>query len=184
MTIKWKNSYQHYGTLSISLHWFMLLLLIIVYASIELRELYPKGSDTREAFKTWHFISGLTVFTFVWFRLFIRWSQLKPVIFPEPSAWQQLSARVLQITLYFLMIALPLSGWLILSAEGNSIPFYGFELPALITQNKPLAEEVEEIHEIIATTGYFLIAMHVVAGLFHHYRLKDNTLIRMLPKKQ
>jgi len=183
MAVRWKNSYQRYGALSISLHWLMLLLIIAVYSCIEFRELYPKGSDPRATLKSWHFMLGLTVFTLVWFRLLVRWSHLKPVISPEPAAWQQLSARLVHISLYILMIGLPVSGWFMLSAAGKSIPFYGFELPALIAKNKPLAKQIKEIHEIVATTGYFLIATHALAALFHHYRLKDNTLSRILPAK-
>ena len=63
------NTNDRYGSLSIAMHWLMFLLLIGVYACIELRELYPKGSDPREALKTWHFTLGLTVFVLVWLRL-------------------------------------------------------------------------------------------------------------------
>ena len=54
-----------YNSFSIGLHWLMLVQLIAVYACIELRELYPKGSDPREALKTWHFMLGLSVFVLV-----------------------------------------------------------------------------------------------------------------------
>ena len=44
---------QKYSTLSIAMHWLMALLIIGVYACIEIREFYPKGSDPREALKMW-----------------------------------------------------------------------------------------------------------------------------------
>jgi len=50
-----RNTADRYGSLSIGIHWLMLLLFIAVYAFIELREIYPKGSDPREAMKAWHF---------------------------------------------------------------------------------------------------------------------------------
>jgi len=59
--MQWRNNKERYGTLSIGLHWSMLLLLVVVYACIELREFFPKGSDLREALKTWHFMLGLAV---------------------------------------------------------------------------------------------------------------------------
>ena len=83
----WKNTNNRYGTLSIGLHWLMLLLLIAVYASINLRELYPKGSDPREALKVWHFMLGLCVFVLVSIRLYARLSAPTPSITPEPAAW-------------------------------------------------------------------------------------------------
>ena len=50
----------------------MLLLLVAVYACIELRELFPKGSDPREAMKTWHYMLGLSVLVLVSLRLVVH----------------------------------------------------------------------------------------------------------------
>jgi hypothetical protein len=50
--MRWRNSTDRYGSLSIGLHWLMLLLFVAVYACIELRGYFPKGSDPREALKT------------------------------------------------------------------------------------------------------------------------------------
>jgi cytochrome b561 len=178
----WRNASGRYGSLSIALHWLMLLLLTAVYASIELRELFPKGSDPREAMKTWHFMLGLSVFVLVWLRLAIHATAGPvPPVEPTPERWQALAARLMHVTLYLFMIAMPLLGWLILSAEGKPVVFFGLELPALSGENKQLAKTVEEIHEAVGVAGYWLIGVHAVAALFHHYVLRDNTLRRMLP---
>ena len=56
------NRIQRFSNPTIALHWLMAILLVAVYLLIELRELYPKGSDPREAMKAWHFMLGMTVF--------------------------------------------------------------------------------------------------------------------------
>src|SRR5574340_8052 len=94
-TMSWKNTTNRYGALSIGLHWLMLLLLAAVYAAIELREIFPKGSDPREALKALHFMLGLSVFALVWLRLAIRLSGPTPRIEPEPAAWEKLSSTVM-----------------------------------------------------------------------------------------
>lgn len=177
----WKNTASRYGALSIGIHWLMLLLFIAVYACIELRELYPKGSDPREALKTWHAMLGMLVFVLIWLRLAARLSGPTPGIQPEPPSWQQISAKLLHLALYALMIVMPLTGWLLLSASGKPIPFFGLELPALIGINKDLAKPIKEVHEFIGTAGYYLIGLHAAAALYHHYIQRDNTMIRMLP---
>lgn len=174
----WKNTADRYGALSIGLHWLMLLLLIAVYACIELREIYPKGSDPREALKIWHFMLGLTVFALVCVRMGLRAVQLTPRILPPPVQWQQLAANTVHVALYVFMFAMPLIGWSILSAEGDVIPF---SLPPLLGESEETAELMEEIHEVIGTVGYFLIALHAFAGLYHHYVIRDNTLMRIVP---
>lgn len=178
-----RNTIDRYGSLSIVLHWLMLLLIIAVYACIELREFYPKGSDLREALKTWHFMLGLSVFVLVWVRIYARLTAPSPRITPEPASWQSLSAKLVHIALYALMIGMPLLGWLLLSAAGKPIPFFGLELPALVSKNKDLADLIKEIHETVGTAGYFLIGLHALAALFHHYVVRDNTLLRILPNR-
>jgi len=175
------NTRDRYGAASIAMHWLMFLLLVAVFSCIELRELYPKGSDMRAALKSWHFTLGLTVFALVWLRLALRLSQAVPAITPQPARWQDILGKLVHLALYAFMIGMPLLGWLILSGEGKPVPFYGLELPGLIAENEALAEDFEELHKTIGEIGYYLIGLHTLAALFHHYFLKDNTLRRMLP---
>jgi len=170
---------DRFGSPTIFLHWFMLALLAAVYTCIELRTFWPKGSDLRELLKTWHFMLGLSVFALVWIRLYARVRGGTPPIVPAPPAWQMKFGHVMHLALYLLMICMPIAGWLILSAEGKTIPFYGLELPPLIATDKPLAKQIEEIHETVGTIGYWLIGLHAAASLFHHYVQRDNTLARM-----
>ena len=182
--MNWKNTTDRYGSLSIAMHWVMLLLLIGVYACINLREAFPRGSDLREGLKMWHFMLGLAVFALVFLRMAIRLAGASPRIQPEPVAWQTRLAGLMHLALYAFMIAMPLLGWLTLSAAGKPIPFFGLHLPALLGVDKALAGSLEEIHETIGTLGYYLIGLHAAAALFHHYVVRDNTLLRMLPRRK
>jgi cytochrome b561 len=175
------NSADRYSRLSIGLHWLMLVLLIAVYASMELHEFFPKGSAVRSGLKTWHYMLGLSVFCLVWVRLAARALTPTPPIKPTLPQWQMRFSLWMHLALYLLMISMPLLGWLVLSASGKPIPFFGLELPALIVKNKDVAEQIKEIHETLATAGYFLIGLHAAAGLYHHYFVRDNTLKRMMP---
>lgn len=181
--MQWKNTSQRYGTLAMGLHWLMLLLLLAVYASINLRELFPAGSELRVAFKAAHFMLGLSVLLLVSLRLYARLSAPTPGILPALAAWQRRSSALVHWALYALMFCMPVLGWLLLSAGGKPIPFFGLELPALMAKNKALAGTLKYFHETIGTAGYFLIAAHAAAGLYHHYIQRDNTLARMLPQR-
>ncbi len=157
----------------------MLLLLAAVYACIELREFFPRGSAIREGLKTWHYMLGLSVFGFVGLRLVAR---IGSTPLSGPRTWSDWLAAAVHLALYAIMIAMPILGWLALSADDKAIPFFGLELPPLIGPNKALAEQVEEIHETVGTVGYWLVGLHAVAALFHHYVLRDDVLRRMLPR--
>lgn len=175
------SAVPRYAALSIALHWLMLALLVAVYACIELREVFPRGSGPRELIKTWHFMLGLSVFVLIWVRLIARWIYPAPPITPAPGRWQHRLASTMHLALYGLMIGMPIGGWLILSAEGKAIPFFGLSLPPLVSADPALAEWVESIHETAGVVGYWLIGLHAAAGLAHHLLLRDNTLSRMLP---
>lgn len=182
MNLNWKNTGSRYGSLSIAMHWLMLVLLVAVYAAINLHDITPKGSELRAAFKTWHFMLGLAVFLLVGARLAIRLlSGAAPRIEPPAARWQLKAAHAMHLALYAFMIAMPLLGWLALSAGGKSIPFFGLEFPALVGPDKRLASALKEVHETIGTFGYYLIGLHALAALFHHYVMRDDTLARMLP---
>lgn len=176
---------RHYPSSAIVLHWLMLLLIVAAYACILLRENYPRGSDLREAFKTWHFMLGLSILGLTLLRGGLRVKVRKtPAITPDPPRWLHRVAIVAHIVIYAWMIAMPLAGWTILSAQGDPIPFWGLNLPPLTGVSEQLAKQVEELHELGGTLGYFLLGLHAVAALFHHYFLRDDTMFRMLPPRR
>src|SRR5688572_19775353 len=114
---------SRYSSLSIALHWAMLVLIVAVYACIELRGYYPRGSEMREGLKMWHFMLGLLVLLLVLIRIALRLFGSTPPITPQPSALQSVIARLMHLALYLFMLAMPIAGWLILSAEGAVVPF-------------------------------------------------------------
>jgi cytochrome b561 len=165
-----------------ALHWLLLLLLAAVYASMGLKGLLPKGSASREAMATWHYMLGLAVFVLVWLRLVVRLCGPTPAIAPAPPAWQHAVASGMHVALYALMIGVPLLGWLTLSAKGKPVPFFGLAFPALIGAHKDTAQQLKDLHETCGTVGYGLIAGHAVVALWHHYGRRDNALQLMLPR--
>lgn len=172
---------NRYSTAAIWLHWLMFLLLVAVYAFIEFRELFDKGTDPRELMKTIHFMLGLCVLLLVSARIFTRVTNIVPPIDLELAAWQKALSGLMHFLLYVWMAAMPILGWLTLSAAGKPIPFFGLELPALIAADKEAAKFLKGIHEWLGVAGYWLIGLHVLAALFHHFIKRDNTLVRMLP---
>jgi cytochrome b561 len=181
--MSWRSTRTEFGSLAIFLHWLMVLLIVAVYATMEFKSLSQKGSALREAMATCHFVLGLTIFALAWLRLFVRWAGPVPAIEPPLAPWDALLAKAAHFALYAFMVAMPLLGWLTLSAQGQLVPFFGFELPPLAPKSEDLARQFKQLHVSIATFGYFLIALHAVTALFHHYVKRDNTMIIMSPRR-
>ncbi|OMG80395.1 cytochrome B [Achromobacter xylosoxidans] len=152
---------------------------------MELRGLATKGTDLYNNVKALHFSLGLCVIGLVVLRVVIRVaSGPAPGVRPPMPRWQDVLSRVMHYALYAFMIATPILGWLTLSAGGKVIPLFGLEVPALVSPDKALADQVKELHETLATVGYFLVGLHAAAALLHHYVFRDNTLVRMLPGRR
>ncbi|MGE8655823.1 MAG: cytochrome b [Achromobacter sp.] len=180
-----KNSEAKYGSLVIGIHWLMLVVLALVYACMELRGLATKGSDLYNNMKALHFSLGLCVIALVALRIVIRVAAgAAPGVAPPMPRWQDALARLMHYALYAFMIATPLLGWLTLSAGGKPILLFGLAVPPLVGADEALARQVKEVHETLATVGYFLVGLHAAAALFHHYVTRDNTLVRMLPGRR
>ncbi len=180
-----RNTPQRYAGTLVGLHWLTLALLIVVYALIELNELAPKGSALRDGMKAWHFTLGLTVLWLTVLRVVLRW-QAGPVPHTQPALpiGQTRLARLMQVTLYAFLLVMPVLGWLHLGAGGKVIPFYGWEMPALLVKDVPLSKQIKEIHELLGNVGYALIGLHAAAALWHHYVTRGNTLRLMLPGRR
>jgi cytochrome b561 len=170
-----------YSPALIALHWITALVFVGIFAAVELHEYYPKGDPTRDLLMLAHKSLGITILLLVIVRIFIRSRNPAPLIIPVPRAWQTALAHSTHAALYAAMIAMPLLGWLMSNAAGRPAPFFGFELPFLIGENKDLAGTLKEVHEFIGSALYYVIGLHAFAALAHHYAFKDNTLGRMLP---
>ena len=144
------------------LHWLTLLLLAAVYACIELRGNFPRGSALRAGLKEWHYALGLVVFALLWLRVALRLRG------PVPAAilpgWQHWLASAVHVLLYLFMAAMPLLGWALVSADGELPAWYGLALPALTAPDPMLAERLEAWHETLGVAGYWLIGLHAAAA--------------------
>ena len=174
---------QRYARLSIALHWLMVLLFVGVYACIQLRDLAPRGSELKGELLGVHGLFGAAIFLLVWVRVVVRLLNPRPPINPAPSALQAAIAHLMHLALYGLMILTPLLAWGMLTAGDKPFPYFGFQLPAPIVLDPQWARPLKHWHEWIGSLGYWLIGLHAIAGLFHHYLLGDNTLRRMWPKR-
>jgi cytochrome b561 len=175
---------SRYAQLSIYLHWLMAGLFLGIYMCVELKGFAPRGSQWRSLLLGLHGLFGLSIFALVWVRLLGRLMYKAPVIVPSPPRWQMALAHVLHSSLYALMVVTPILAWLMLGTGGKPLPYFEIFIPAPIAIDPAMAKQIKGWHEWVGSMGYWLIGLHVVAGLFHHYWVRDNTLSRMLPGRK
>ena len=169
-----------YGFKTIVIHWITVPLIIAVFATMELKPYAAKGSALRESLMSWHYLLGLAVFVVVWLRIAARRMESAPAD-PGGPQWKRLTATLTHRFLYALMFIMPLLGWLALNAKGQSVSVAGLDLPMLVEKNESLARLFKQWHQSLASAGYAVLALHVLAVLYHQFVARDRTLLRMMP---
>ena len=173
-----------YARPAIALHWLMAWVIIALYfVGISISDI-PVGPD-RITVVTWHKWIGVCVALLWLMRFMVRLTHTPPPLPTGSPAWQNTAAHLVHIALYVLMIAIPLSGWLMSSAKGFSTTFFGlFDLPNLVERDKTLAATLKDMHGLLANLLMTLVAVHIGAALKHQFIDKDNLLDRMRPERR
>lgn len=177
--MQWKNTADGYGSIPVALHWLTVILIGLAYATMELDFIADRGTPLRLSMKTWHYMAGISVFALTWLCLLVRQAGSTPQMIPTPSRMQAMLAIAVKIALYGLMLLLPLIGWLAVNAKGHEVVYFGYVLPMLAAENPERADLFKEVHETLASIGYFVIGLHAAAALFHHYIKRDSTMRTM-----
>lgn len=171
---------SHYGTTAKMLHWLVLALLLVQYPIGWLMPDIHRG-QTPGAAMTFHISVGIVISSLIILRLL--WRLTHPVA-PDSSLppWQQISSEALHWTLYALVLATTLSGWLFASFRGWPVSFfYLFPIPMLSAENAAAGKAIDGLHQIAEWALLVAIGLHVAAALAHVFIYRDRIMQRMLP---
>ncbi len=174
-----RNTSTRYGIVAIFLHWIMAVIVIgLLILGLYMTDL-PKGLVKLQWYGL-HKSLGITILALVFIRIIWRFLNNTPSLAASP-AWERLSAISVHYVLYFCMIVMPLTGWMMSSSAGISVSFFGlFVLPDLVSPDKNLHELCEFIHGWTADFLIAIICLHVAASLKHYFINKDRILQRIL----
>jgi len=176
--MNWRNTNDSYGLIAKLFHWALAVLIIgliafgmyLGNAKISVSQLYLYG---------WHKALGLLAFTFISLRVLWRIRSHKPAPL-DPGNWQAKLAHSIHRILYFLMVLMPLSGWIASSASGFPMSFFGlFPLPAIAPTSEPLEEFFFAVHGIAGKLLVLSLLLHLGGALQRHFVKRDGTMRRM-----
>jgi cytochrome b561 len=125
---------------------------------------------------------GVLAFVLLLARLSWRVTQILPRLVETLPDWQKVAARFVHLFFYALLAALPLSGYLMSSAAGIPVSFFGLcMLPDLVHRDNDLFRRYVSFHKWLAYVLILLIFVHAAAAAMHHLVSKNDTLRKMLP---
>lgn len=176
-----RNSLRQWGAVTKTLHWVIVVLIIVQYTLAELAEDLPLGLQKFTTLAR-HKSIGLTIFGLVVIRLLWRWANPTPPLPDTLKRWERGLAHASHFTLYALLFAMPITGWLMSSAANFPVSWFNvFTLPDLVAPDRELQHTLHEVHENLFRFLVAVAVLHVAAALKHHFVLKDDVLKRMLP---
>jgi cytochrome b561 len=174
-----KNTIERYGIGAIFLHW-LIALLILGQIGLGWYMSDLERSPIKIKLYGLHKEIGVLILILAIIRISWRAINIAPSML-YLSPFDRVASRFVHSILYFFMFAVPISGWIMSSASGLSVSFFGlFTLPDLVSPDKQISHLFNEIHTWLAYTLLTIIAIHVAGALKHHFINKDTTLRRML----
>jgi cytochrome b561 len=181
--MKLSNTDQHYGAAAIALHWLMAIFIVsLVAMGIYMVRLPDVGFNIKKIILILaHKEIGVLVLTLAGARLAWRLLNPLPGLVNTVPEWQKVAAVLVHFCFYALMIALPVTGWVMSSAAGIPVSYLGlFTLPDFVPHDDILFGRLEFLHDWLGYAMAGCICLHAGAALRHHFLLRDATLQKML----
>lgn len=180
-----------YGAVAMTLHWLIAALILVnLYLGLSFDD-YPRGSPALFAVVQIHKSIGLTVLMLSILRLV--WRLINPAP-PLPAGMPpalRAFAHGTHYLLYFLIIAIPFSGWLLVSASPTGLPtmyfglftwpYFGFLADLPRAAKRLWSHDFFLVHMYLAWSAIVLVALHVCGALYHQFFRRDDVLKRMIP---
>jgi len=175
------NDGNSWGAPAKLFHWLMAAL---IFAQIPLGIMAASWrlSPTKLNLFFWHKSTGMLILALLALRLLWRLANRAPALPADMPAWERTGARASHALLYALMLALPVTGWIVNSA--SNIPFRIFwliPLPAIVAPDKAVADYAALVHRGLFVLLALVLLAHIGAALRHHFVKRNTVLARMLP---
>lgn len=179
--ILWRSNSKYWGAITVLLHWLTAILVIFLFIlGLWMVDLNYYHSWYNKAPHIHQSIGMLLLFMII-FRIVWRVFNKVPDSLEAHSKIEKKMAYIMHMTLYILLLILLISGYFMVSADGNKINIFNwFSLPPITENFMYQADLSGKIHFYTAILLIICTILHAIAALKHHIIDKDNTLIRMV----
>lgn len=166
---------------AIALHWLSAVLLVVVATLGLLHDDWPRA--TKAAWINRHAVLGLLLLALVIARLAYRRAHAPPPLPPAAGAAARRLAAPVHVLMYLLLLVTPVVGIVTFTWHGRAFDFGIFTLDPGVHADRAIFHPTEELHGYLAYALFALVALHLLAGLWHQLVHRDRTLARMWPAR-
>ncbi|WP_432770489.1 MAG: cytochrome b [Sphingopyxis sp.] len=169
-----------YTKVAIWLHWIIGFAVIANIGLAMLTEDMPR--ETHRAAMDIHKALGITILLLSVLRILWRIGHKSPPLPAATPAWQRPLSGIVHFLFYALLILLPLSGWMWMSAADRPVDYFGlFTVPSIVGPSESLADAMHDRHETLGLAMLGLAVVHILAALKHQFVDKTRLMGRMNP---
>lgn len=175
------NTKARWGFVTKFFHWGILLLILAAYLLAEGEFPFDLNMSGKEIMAL-HFSIGISVLCLGVLRIVWRLVNKTPELPKNTTKPAKIAMGVTYGFMYLLTILIPITGYIMVGAEGHTISmFNSFDIPNLIANNRAAAKVFEDVHETMFNVLLFFVLIHTAAALLHGFVLRDGILRRMMP---
>jgi cytochrome b561 len=180
---------SRYDAVSIALHWSIAALVVLQLGlGWTLNELVPDHSPVQAQILSVHISTGATILILTLARIGWRLANPAPPLPADMPLWERVFAGATHVLFYVLLLALPLTGWAIVSIHPGAMHVWGIPWPKLpglgfmaTPDHKAWRRELTHIHVyILIWIALITLVMHVAGALWRQFA-GHSVLWRMAP---
>ena len=171
---------KSYDRHTIVLHWLTAALVLLLWGSAQIIDYFAKGAPRWNMLGV-HMTLGLILAVVLLRRVFWRLTAGTQLA-PADKGWLGRLALSTHFLLYGLLIAQVLLGLANAWVRGDHV-YTWFVIPAFSPLDRPLRQTVGDLHGMVADAILIIAGLHALAGLYHHYIVRDGVLRRMWPAR-
>ena len=188
-----RQSAARYDRIAMMFHWLIAGLILLDFAFALSFSKFNPGDVLYFSFAyRMHMSTGLVVLALslacVAWRLLHKYPPLPQTM----SSVTRVLAKTAHALLYLFIIAIPVSGWAILSVRKKPAALFGqFNWPNIGYLEQMTREQRVRYYQFVfpahikwSYIGMCLVGLHILAALYHHFYRHDDVLMRMLPVRR
>jgi cytochrome b561 len=188
-----RQSAPRYDRTAMMFHWLIAGLILIDFAFALSFSRFNPGDVLYFSFAyRMHMSAGLVVLALSVLRVVWRLLHKYPPLPQTMSSVTRVLARIAHALLYLFIIAIPVSGWVILSVRKNPAALFGqLNWPNIAYLEQMTREQRVRYYDFFLPAhirwsyiGMSLVGLHILAALYHHFYRHDDVLMRMWPGRR
>ena len=175
-----KNEKNRYGRVSRLLHWTIAILFISLIPMGIFSSMIPEETSYRNAYYVVHKTIGVTVFLLVIVRLIWNKISKRPALDNTLTPTEKKLAHRAHYILYFMLLVIPITGFMMTSYHGYGTFFFFWELPPLWEQSN-VYQIWGGFHKyLLPYIVYIILGAHVLGALKHQFIDKHDSAFKRM----